>query len=106
MKFDPDKHHRRSYRLKGYDYSRPGSYFVTICVHDRECLFGEITNDEMHLNEYGRIVKTEWLKSSEIRNEIELDMYQIMKAYHDVGFEGPLRPDHGRMIWGETGKPG
>lgn len=35
-----------------------------------------------------------------------LDMYEIMKAYHDVGFEGPLRPDHGRMIWGETGKPG
>ena len=35
-----------------------------------------------------------------------LDIYEIMKAYHDVGFEGPLRPDHGRMIWGETGKPG
>ncbi|SFL86197.1 mannonate dehydratase [Halanaerobium salsuginis] len=35
-----------------------------------------------------------------------LDMYEIMKAYYDVGFEGPMRPDHGRMIWGETGKPG
>jgi len=78
MKFDPDKHHRRSIRLKGYDYSRPGAYYVTICVHNRECLFGDITDGEMHLNEYGKIVQTEWLKSSEIRDEIELDAYQIM----------------------------
>lgn len=35
-----------------------------------------------------------------------LDMYEILKAYHDTGFDGPMRPDHGRMIWGETGKPG
>ena len=33
-------------------------------------------------------------------------MYEILKAYHEVGFDGPMRPDHGRMIWGETGKPG
>ncbi len=78
MKFDPEKHHRRSIRLKGYDYSRPGAYYVTICVHNRECLFGNITDGKMHLNEYGKIVQTEWLKSSEIRDEIELDAYQIM----------------------------
>jgi mannonate dehydratase len=35
-----------------------------------------------------------------------LDMVEIMKAYHDVGFHGPIRPDHGRMIWGESGRPG
>ena len=35
-----------------------------------------------------------------------LDMFEIIKAYHDIGFEGPIRPDHGRMIWGETGRPG
>lgn len=35
-----------------------------------------------------------------------LDMYKIMKAYHDTGFDGYMRPDHGRMIWGETGRPG
>lgn len=35
-----------------------------------------------------------------------LDMVEIMKAYHDIGFTGPIRPDHGRMIWGETGRPG
>jgi len=85
MKFNPNKHHRRSIRLKEYDYSRPGAYFVTLCVHNRECLFGTITDGEMHLNEYGKIVQTEWLKSSEIRNEIELDAYQIMpNHFHGI----------------------
>ena len=41
MKFDPKIHHRRSIRLKGYDYSQPGAYFVTIVTRQRECLFGE-----------------------------------------------------------------
>ena len=35
-----------------------------------------------------------------------LDMYEIIKAAHDVGFDGYIRPDHGRMIWGEQGRPG
>ena len=45
-------------------------------------------------------------ESAHLSCEGSLDMAEIMKAYHDVGFEGYLRPDHGRMIWGETGKPG
>ncbi len=45
-------------------------------------------------------------ESAHRSDEGSLDMYEIMKAYKDIGFEGPLRPDHGRMIWGETGKPG
>jgi mannonate dehydratase len=45
-------------------------------------------------------------ESAHLSEKGSLDIYEIMKAYHDVGFEGPLRPDHGRMIWGETGKPG
>jgi putative transposase len=72
MKYNPDIHHRRSIRLKHYDYSQPGAYFVTICTHDRECLFGEIVNNEMILNEYGKIVYEEWFLSTKIRNEIEL----------------------------------
>ena len=53
MKFDPDKHHRRSIRLKDYDYSQQGAYFVTICIHrfERECLFGDVVNEKMMLNE-------------------------------------------------------
>jgi hypothetical protein len=40
MKYNPEKHHRRSIRLKDYDYSQPGAYFVTICTQNQECLFG------------------------------------------------------------------
>lgn len=53
MKYDPAKHHRRSIRLQGYDYSQAGAYFVTICTWQRECLFGEIVNGEMQLNPWG-----------------------------------------------------
>ena len=45
-------------------------------------------------------------ESAHLSCEGSLDMAEIMKAYHEVGFDGYLRPDHGRMIWGETGKPG
>jgi REP element-mobilizing transposase RayT len=60
MKYDPNKHHRRSIRLKGYDYSQAGAYFVTIVAYQRECLFGEIADEEMVLNEFGMIVDETW----------------------------------------------
>ena len=72
MKYNPDIHHRHSIRLKGYDYSQPGAYFVTICTKNRECLFGEIVECAMRLNEYGKIVIEEWFLSAKIRNEIQL----------------------------------
>jgi REP element-mobilizing transposase RayT len=56
MKYDPNIHHRRSIRLPGYDYSQSGAYFVTICVYQRQCLFGEIIDGRMVLNQYGAIV--------------------------------------------------
>ena len=72
MKYNPDIHHRRSIRLKGYDYSQGGVYFVTICTHNRECIFGKIVDNEMTLNDYGKIVYEEWFLSTKIRNEIRL----------------------------------
>jgi len=60
VKYDPDKHHRRSIRLKGYDYSRAGAYFVTVVAHRRECLFGEVVGGDVALNEYGRVVEKWW----------------------------------------------
>ncbi|MBC7879338.1 MAG: transposase [Anaerolineales bacterium] len=60
MKFDPQKHHRRSIRLKGYDYSQTGVYYVTIVTQGRECIFGEIVNKEMILSRYGEFVQTWW----------------------------------------------
>ena len=53
MKYDLAKHHRRSIRLKGYDYSQAGLYFVTIFCHQRQCLSGEIVDGVMWLNQYG-----------------------------------------------------
>ncbi len=54
--YDPNIHHRRSIRLQGYDYASAGLYFVTICTQNRECLFGEINNGEMVLNDAGIIM--------------------------------------------------
>ena len=85
MKYDPEKHHRRSIRLPGYDYSQSGFYFVTICCYQRQCLFGDIVDRAMRLNRYGEIVEKEWMRSSEIRKEIELDKYVVMpNHFHGI----------------------
>ncbi len=60
MPYDPNRHHRRSIRLKGYDYSQAGAYFITLCTQDRACLFGRVVNGEMRLNAAGRMVLAEW----------------------------------------------
>jgi len=60
MKYNPDIHHRKSIRLKHYDYSQNGAYFVTICTQERACLFGEIINGKMVMNNAGRMVQNVW----------------------------------------------
>jgi len=60
MSDNPDIRQRRSLRLKGYDYSQDGAYFVTICAHGRECLFGEVIGSEMKMDEIGRKVQAVW----------------------------------------------
>ncbi len=62
MRYDPDLHQRRSLRLAGYDYARPGAYFLTLCVQGRECLFGQVVGDEMRLNDAGHMIETWWHK--------------------------------------------
>jgi putative transposase len=62
MKYDSNRHHRRSIRLKGYDYSKEGMYFITICAQNRENLFGEIVNDKMILNIAGKMVERWYLE--------------------------------------------
>ncbi len=57
MKYNPNIHNRRSIRLKGYDYSRAGLYFITICVQDRICIFGKIMDGEMILNDAGKMIE-------------------------------------------------
>jgi len=78
MNFAPQEHHRRSIRLKGYDYSQAGAYFVTIVTWQREYLFGEITDEKMALNEIGEIVREEWERTAAVRPNVELGEYVIM----------------------------
>ena len=85
MKYDPIKHYRRSIRLKGYDYSQAGYYFVTICRYRRQRLFGEIIDGVMQLNQYGEVVAEtyEWLSSRYLY--VHLDEWIIMpNHFHGI----------------------
>src|SRR5665213_1286986 len=78
MKYNPLIHHRRSIRLKGYDYAQAGAYFITICTKHREHFFGKVTDHEMVLNELGQVAYDEWLKTPELRPNVFLDVFVIM----------------------------
>ena len=78
MKFNPKIHNRRSIRLQGYDYSQAGAYFVTICTHNRKCLFGDIADGEMWLNDAGRMVQAVWDEIPAHYPGIDIDAFVIM----------------------------
>ena len=91
--YNPDIHHRRSIRLKGYDYASEGLYFVTICTQNRECLFGEIKNNEMILNDAGRMVEKWYRKTQEKFPDI-------------ICHEMIIMPNHFHCIWENVGLHG
>ncbi len=72
------KNSRRSIRLKEYDYSQSGGYFVTICSHNNKSLFGTLIDDKIQLNEFGNVVAVEWLRTAELRKQVAIDEYVIM----------------------------
>lgn len=105
MLYNPQLHHRRSIRLKGYDYAQSGMYFITICCHEKNHRFGEIIDEigntssngnkldyniaipsneifpvtvQMKLNEFGIVAYTEWMKLPQRYPNLELDVFQIM----------------------------
>ncbi len=78
MAYDPQKHHRRSIRLKGYDYTQEGAYFLTICTHKRQPLFGKIVEAQMRLNLLGQLVYNEWQKTTVVRPYVYLDAFVVM----------------------------
>jgi REP element-mobilizing transposase RayT len=78
MAYNPAKHHRRSIRLKGYDYTQPGMYFVTICAYQKQCLFGDIINGQMQLNQYGSIVAQTYQWLSQRYPYVDLDKWIVM----------------------------
>jgi putative transposase len=78
MTYNPDIHHRRSIRLREFDYSTTGRYFVTTCVQNRDCLFGDVLDGVMVLNNAGRLVESSWNGLIERFPSIELDTFVIM----------------------------
>jgi putative transposase len=95
MRYDPDKHHRRSTRLRHWDYAQPGFYFLTFCAQDRQCLFGQIIDCKMQLNQFGQIVAEEWHRSQMIRQELKLDAWVIMPNHFHALVQiihGPIPP--------------
>ena len=75
---DRPRHHRRSTRLQGYDYSQAGAYFVTVCAKDRVCLFGDISDGRMRLNDWGRIVEVAWFDLPNHYANVGLGAFVVM----------------------------
>ena len=78
MESDPTTRHRRSLRLQGYDYGRAGGCFVTICAHERACLFGAVVGREVRLNAFGDIVRACWEEIPAHFPNVEMDSFVIM----------------------------
>ena len=82
MKYNPDVHHRKSIRLKDYDYSKEGMYFVTICTKDRECILSEIVGAhicaQIELTQAGIIVEDCLYKLEEMYTYVKLHNFVIM----------------------------
>jgi REP element-mobilizing transposase RayT len=95
MTFNPDIHHRRSIRLREYDYSSVGAYFVTVCVQERLCLYGDIVDGVMCLNDAGRMVADWWFKLPDKFPGVAVDEYVIMPNHF-----------HGIVILNDFGRRG
>ena len=78
MKYNNDQYRHKSIRLKGYDYTQSGAYFVTICAQDKKNLFSQIVDGNVILNEFGKIIENEWVKTGQIRKNVIIDEYVIM----------------------------
>jgi putative transposase len=72
------KPNRKSIRLKEYDYTHPGAYFVTICTHHRKPVFGRAQGDEIVLNEFGMIAEYEWNRTASVRDEMACVEHVVM----------------------------
>ena len=84
-RYNPEIHHRNSIRLKGYDYSSGGMYFVTVCSQGDENLFGGITDNVMDINDAGMMVERLWLALPERFSMVALDEFTVMpNHFHGI----------------------
>ncbi len=101
MPYDPERHHRRSIRLKGYDYSTPGLYVATICIQHRRPLLGAIIDGEMHPTPAAGMVRTVWNEIPWAYPSVEIDAFVVMPNHiHGIVYLLPddieLDPDSGQ----------
>ena len=95
MEYDPEKHHRRSIRLKDYDYSQVGAYFVTICTHDKKCLLGDVVDGVVELSPIGKTALKFWLEIPKHSENVRLDEFTVMPNHihgivtiQNIGIQG------------------
>jgi putative transposase len=85
MSHGHERSHRRSIRLRGYDYTRTGAYFVTICTHGRVCLFGDIADGKTRSNNAGLMIKKWWGELNRKFPTVETDEYIVMpNHFHGI----------------------
>src|SRR3989304_7937394 len=111
MTYDPERHHRKSIRLPGYDYTQAGAYFVTICTQSRECMLGDVVEGQIALADPGRMVESVWRDLPEHYPGVSLDEFVVMPNHlHGIIIlvrAGPRGgPDHPRQPRGVDGGPG
>jgi putative transposase len=105
LPFAPKNHHRRSIRLPGYDYTQAGAYYVTLVTWRRDCLFGEVVEGEMRLNEVGQIAQWEWVNLSQRFKFIELGAFMVMpNHFHGILIFHDVRATHPGMTDAIPGK--
>jgi REP element-mobilizing transposase RayT len=111
LEYNPDKHSRHSIRLPGFDYARPGAYFVTVCTQGRECLFGEVVNGAMVPNAVGKMVQSVWNELPRHYPGVNIDASVVMPNHlHGiimltaVGAGPRACPDNGRAC-PDNGQP-
>jgi REP element-mobilizing transposase RayT len=115
-KYNPNIHHRRSIRLKGYDYSQAGLYFITICCQNRENRFGHVENGEMILNDAGKMVEKWYIElENKYPNKRCHEMVVMPNHFHciieNVAMDAPTMDAHvgaplrGRPENDERGRP-
>ncbi len=71
-------HNRKSIRLRDYDYSQEGGYFITICTHKHECILAEVIDGELRLSEFGEIVLKRWNEIPKQFPNADMDEFVVM----------------------------
>jgi putative transposase len=101
MPYTPETHRRRSIRLKHYDYTQTGFYFITLCVQNKESLFGEITQNDMYLNDAGKMIEAQWLALQHRFPNIQLHEYIVMPNH----FHAILEVENKVVVTHQIGRP-